>query len=129
MSGMLIFACFSPHPPLLLPSVGSKEARGKVKKTLEALDILGKKFKKLEPDSIIISSPHPDWGFNVPLHFLAQGFKGKIEQFLIGVESPQFSFEEGKKVYKSNIKYEQVPRPDPVEDSRWNRSKRKQNAK
>ena len=99
----LVFAAIAPHPPLLLPSVGSKEDRGKVKKTLEALDVLGEKFKKLEPDSIIISSPHSDWGFNVPLFFLAKDFKGEIKTYLIGLESPQFYFEEGKKVYQSKI--------------------------
>jgi len=67
---MIKFACFSPHPPILLPSVGSKEDRLKLKKTLAALDYLRKEFKRAKPDAIIISSPHPDWGIKVPLHFL-----------------------------------------------------------
>lgn len=93
----IVFAAISPHPPILLPSVGSKEDREKVKKTLEALNSLAQKFKKINPDSIIISSPHPDWGFNVPLHFLAKDFKGNISPHLIGVNTPEFYFEEGKK--------------------------------
>lgn len=104
----LIFASICPHPPLLLPSVGSKEDRLKVKKTIESLEYLGKKLKKANPDSIIISSPHPDWGFNVPLYFLAKDFKGETKTYLVGLESPRFYFEEGKKVYKSldkNKKY------------------------
>ncbi len=96
---MLKFACFSPHPPLLLPDVGSKEDREKVEKTIESLEFLGKKFKEADPDSIIISSPHLDWGFNVPLYFLAKDFKGEIKNYLIGAESPKFYFEEGKKLY------------------------------
>jgi len=95
----IVFAAISPHPPIILPSVGSKEDRKKVKKTIDALEILGKKLKEANPDSTIISSPHPDWGFNVPLFFLAKDFKGKIEQHLIGLESPQFYFDEGKKLY------------------------------
>lgn len=100
---MIKFACFTPHPPLLLPSVGSKEDREKVKKTIESLQLLGKSLEKVNPDTIIISSPHPDWGFNVPLFFLAKDFKGEIETYLISLESPKFYFEEGKKVYKSKI--------------------------
>lgn len=96
---MIIFACISPHPPIILPSVGSKEDRKKVKKTIESLEKSGEKLKELNPDTIIISSPHPDWGFNVPLHYLAEDFKGEIKQYLIGLESPQFYFEQGKKVY------------------------------
>ena len=96
----IVFAAISPHPPIILPTVGSPEDRAQVKNTIEALEKLGKKLKEANPDSIIISAPHPDWGFNVPLFFLAKDFKGKIKTFLIGLESPQFYFEEGKKLYQ-----------------------------
>ncbi len=97
----IVFACISPHPPIILPSVGSPEDRVQVKNTIESLEKLGKKLKEAKPDLIIISAPHPDWGFNVPLHFLAQDFKGKIETVLMEVESPQFYFQEGKNLYRS----------------------------
>jgi len=98
---MIKFACFSPHPPLLLPSVGSEGDREKVKKTIESLESLGKKLRGINPDSIIISSPHPDWGFNVPLYFLAKDFKGETKTFLTGFESPEVHFDKGRKLYKS----------------------------
>jgi len=104
----IVFAAISPHPPILLPSVGSKEDRLQAKKTLESLDLLAKKFTEEKPDTIIISSPHEDWGFNVPLFFLAPDFKGEIQHYLMGLESPQFYFEEGKRIYKEldkNKKY------------------------
>ncbi len=118
----IVFACISPHPPIILPNVGSKEDREKVKKTIESLEKLGEKLKKSSPDSIIISAPHPDWGFEVPLFFLAKNFKGEInpstqlrvnaeqcrsiKTYLMGMESPVFYFEQGKKVYHEacNIK-------------------------
>lgn len=96
----IVFAAISPHPPIILPDVGSVKDRAQVKKTIESLESLGKKLKELKPDSIIISSPHPDWGFNVPLFFLARDFKGEIEQILIGLESPKFYFEQGKNLYQ-----------------------------
>jgi len=95
---MLIFTCISPHPPIILPSVGSKEDRARVRNTILALENLGKKLKEANPDLIIISAPHPDWGFGVPLYFLARDFKGEIKQHLIGIESPKFYFEQGKKI-------------------------------
>lgn len=101
---MISFACISPHPPLLFPDVGSKEDRKKVEKTLKALDFLGEEFKKAGPDSIIISSPHPDWGINVPLHFVAPNFSGEIQTILTGPETIQYYFEKGKEIYK-NTKY------------------------
>ena len=99
----IIFACISPHPPIILPSVGSEEDRAQVKNTIESIEKLGKELKELNPDKIIISAPHPDWGFNVPLHFLAPDFKGEIQTYLVGSESPQFYFEQGKKLYQSTI--------------------------
>jgi len=99
----IVFTCISPHPPIILPSVGSLQDRAQVKNTISALEKLGKKLKEAKADSIIISAPHPDWGFNVPLFFLAPNFNGKIETFLVGLESPKFYFDEGKKLYQSAI--------------------------
>lgn len=96
----IVFACLSPHPPIILPSIGSKEDRKQVKNTIESLGILGNQLKKANSDSIIISSPHPDWGFNVPLYFLANDFKKEIKTYLMGTESPEFYFKEGKRIYQ-----------------------------
>jgi len=99
----IVFACISPHPPIILPSVGSEEDREQVKKTIASLEILGKEFKEAKPDSIVISSPHPNWGFNVPLFFLAKDFKREITTYLTGLEEPEFYFKEGKKIYKEQL--------------------------
>ena len=96
----IVFTALSPHPPIILPSVGSKEDRKKVKNTIDALYLLRKKFVEVDPQQILIASPHPDWGFNVPLFFLAKEFKGKIKTYLIGTEEPEFYFNEGKRVYE-----------------------------
>jgi len=104
----IVFAIISSHPPIILPSIGSDQDRTQVKNTIEALEKLGKKLKEVNPDSIIISAPHPDWGFNVPLFFLAKDFKREIQTYLIELEEPKFYFEEGKKVYQKlekNKKY------------------------
>jgi len=109
---MLVFACISPHPPIILPKVGSDTDRAQVKKTIDSLNKLGKQLGKIKPDCIIISSPHPDWGFNVPLHFLTSP-RGEpsgrahlsppppIKTFLTDFESPQVHFERGKEIIKN----------------------------
>ncbi|MGB2762015.1 MAG: class III extradiol dioxygenase subunit B-like domain-containing protein [Minisyncoccales bacterium] len=96
---MISFACFSPHPPLLLPEVGSPEDREKVKKTIENLKFLGKKLKATNPDTIIISSPHPDWGFDVPLYFLNPKQRIPSRQLFIPDKTPDFYYERGKQFY------------------------------
>jgi len=97
---MITFACFSCHPPILLPSVGTEEDHRKVKKTLNSLELLSKKFKESKVDTIIISSPHPDWGFKVPLYFIARDFKGEIQMLKTGLESPTYYFQLGEKTAK-----------------------------
>ena len=102
-SNMISFACIVPHPPILLPTVGSEADRDQLKSTISALEILGKRFKDSNPDLIIISSPHADWGFNVPLHFLTpQNFQGQIKTYLTGTEPAEFHFKEGRRVFEEN---------------------------
>jgi len=95
----IVFAAIAPHPPLLLSSVSIKEDREKVKKTIESLEKLGKELEKQNPDQIVISSPHPEWGINVPLSFLAKDFKGELMAYLTSTKSPDFYFQQGKKAY------------------------------
>lgn len=94
---MLVFACISPHPPIILPTVGSPADRAKVKKTITALEKLGQELSKIQIDQLIISSPHPDWGFEVPLYFLKTKTKN-IKTYLTSLESPQHHYELGKKI-------------------------------
>jgi len=94
---MIKFAVISPHAPILLPDIGSVEDRNKVGTTLQALEKLSKKIAKLKPDEIIISSPHEDWGFNVPLSLLAPNFQGRVEKYLTGAKSAGDCFNFGQK--------------------------------
>jgi len=98
---MIKIAVISPHAPILLPKVGSNQDRHKLQKTLKSLEKLGEKLQKEKAEEIIISSPHQDWGFNVPLFFLAQNFKGKITTFLTGPQSAQEHFVMGQKMAQS----------------------------
>lgn len=102
---MLVFACLSPHPPIILPTVGSEADRAKIKKTIQSLEELGKQLAKAKPDCLLITSPHPDWGFNVPLHFLAKDIHGiEVKAHLTDSESPQVHFKRGKELIK-NLEY------------------------
>ncbi len=101
---MLTFASICPHPPLLLPWVGEPKDRNRVKDTLRALERLRGSFQKKKIEKIIISSPHRDWGFNVPLYFLAPEFEKEKKKILVGVEPPEFYFKKGKELYAGEIK-------------------------
>src|SRR3989344_8584763 len=53
----LVFAALTPHPPLLIPSIG-KEMEKKVEKTKNALLKLEEELYLAKPEVIIIISPH-----------------------------------------------------------------------
>lgn len=71
---MLTFACLAPHAPIFLPEIGSPEDRNQVKATIKSLESLAPRLANPpaggEPEIVIISSPHQDWGIKVPAHFL-----------------------------------------------------------
>ena len=46
-----------PHPPLIIPAVGRGEER-KIAKTIASYEEVARQIAELEPDTIIISSPH-----------------------------------------------------------------------
>jgi len=54
---MLTFAAITPHPPILIPSIG-KENTKRIQKTSEAMEELEKKLHAAKPDTIIVISPH-----------------------------------------------------------------------
>ncbi len=84
--------------------MGSPADREKVKSTLKSLASLAPKLVATNPEVIIISSPHPDWGFNVPLHFLTSTINHQssdLKPYLTDFESPKVHFERGKELFKN----------------------------
>ena len=55
---MLFFASIVPHPPIIIPGIGSKNDLLKVKKTINGIAVLRKIFNKAGIDTAIIISPH-----------------------------------------------------------------------
>lgn len=53
----LVFAAITPHPPMLIPSIG-KEQLKKIDKTKTALERLEEDLYLAKPDIVIIISPH-----------------------------------------------------------------------
>ena len=53
----LVFAAITPHPPILLPTIG-KENIDKVKKTIESMRKLEEELYLSKPQLLIIISPH-----------------------------------------------------------------------
>lgn len=57
MENGVVLTGLVPHPPLLIPQIGKKE-RGKVQKTLSAMERFAREVVAAEPDVIVLISPH-----------------------------------------------------------------------
>ncbi|NCF75296.1 MAG: hypothetical protein GWO87_02305, partial [Xanthomonadaceae bacterium] len=65
---MLIFSAITPHPPILIPNIG-KDNLNQILKTKQAMEQLGEELYALQPDIIIVISPH---GLVHPYFFTVQ---------------------------------------------------------
>ena len=87
---MSILASFMvPHPPMIVPDVG-KGSEKQITKTIESYERVAKEIKKLNPETIIISSPHTSY-YSDFFHVSTGKFaKGNFGMF----NAPKVSFEE-----------------------------------
>ncbi|TMC48211.1 MAG: hypothetical protein E6J14_13020 [Chloroflexi bacterium] len=69
---MLAGAALLPHPPIILPAHAAErgdEVEATIVAVRAACDWVA---RELRPDRLVVSSPHPAHGFDVPLHFLRE---------------------------------------------------------
>lgn len=55
---MLNFAAITPHPPIIIPTIGKPADLKIVSKTIEGMEKLAEKFGKAKPETLILISPH-----------------------------------------------------------------------
>lgn len=53
----LVFSCISPHPPIIIPTIG-QDNLDQVRKTIKAMEKLNKFFVQSNPETLVIISPH-----------------------------------------------------------------------
>jgi len=55
---MINFAAITPHPPIIIPTIGKPSDLEVVSKTIEGMEKLAEKFGKAKPETLILISPH-----------------------------------------------------------------------
>ncbi len=88
MTDNLLITAIVPHPPIIIPEVGGNELK-KVEKTINALEILSKKIAGLNPDTVVVITPHSV--FN-PYYFSVYSEK-KLRGNFARFRTPQVSLE------------------------------------
>ena len=87
---MINFSAITPHPPILIPEIGSREDLTRISKTVTAMQRLSLEIKDRKIETILIISPHapPDYD-SFAINFKTK-LKGSLSQF--GIDR-SFDFE------------------------------------
>ncbi|MCD6270862.1 AmmeMemoRadiSam system protein B [bacterium] len=107
---MLKIASFLPHPPIIIPTIGSPFDLEKVKNTIGALKKIAQAYTEIRPETIIIVSPHAPLLPDAFVFNSADNFFGHFTQF--GDFSTELSFKNDGELLKEileGLKKAQIP--------------------
>jgi MEMO1 family protein len=78
---MALVGCFvTPHPPIILPEVGGHEV-ARAQPTADGMKAMRDRTAALEPDTIVLLSPHAPLGFQYMAVSFASSYHGTFAQF------------------------------------------------
>ncbi|MDD4336048.1 MAG: AmmeMemoRadiSam system protein A [Firmicutes bacterium] len=83
--GELVLAALAPHPPIVVPGVGGREA-AKAQKTVDAMRKLAREVTEAKPDTVIVISPHAPVFADVVAINGHPHIRGSLAQFGADVE-------------------------------------------
>jgi aromatic ring-opening dioxygenase LigB subunit len=78
---MLKFAAITPHPPVIVPTVGTDLDLKKAKKTIKSMEKLAEVFAKKKIETIILISPHGPVEYQEITINASPALSGNFEQF------------------------------------------------
>lgn len=81
-----------PHPPLIIPDVGRGEEK-KIQKTIDAYQRAAEKIGRLQPETIVLLSPHQTLYADYFHISPGQGARGDFGQFRAGRTSMEVSYD------------------------------------
>jgi len=98
---MFSFAAITPHPPIIIPTIGGKDDLKKVKKTIEAMEKLRGEMEKAKPETLILISPHGPVGFGEMGLVKNEELFGSLAMF--GDFKTNFSFKNDKDICRKIV--------------------------
>mgnify|MGYP001600958703 CR=1 FL=1 len=88
--GKIVAYFAMPHPPIIIPEVGRGEEK-KIKKTYDACERIGREIAELEPEVIIMVTPHGTMFSNAIAVSFEPFIAGSLKQF--GAPEVSMSFQ------------------------------------
>lgn len=78
---MLKFASICPHPPIIIPTIGSSRDLERVSKTIKAMERLAKIFQHSQPETVIVISPHGPVSYHDIAVTMSPALSGNLKAF------------------------------------------------
>ncbi|HZK10328.1 MAG TPA: AmmeMemoRadiSam system protein A, partial [Clostridia bacterium] len=91
-------AALLPHPPILISEIGGEEAL-EAKLTLEGIEEVARRFSSLEPDTLVLISPHGNLFQDAICILDAPRLRGDLSKF--GARDLQFEYETDQEMIKN----------------------------
>lgn len=88
--GGIIRGIIAPHPPIIVPDIGRGEI-SKVRKTIDSLNLLAEEVQRIEPELMIVISPHSPLFYDSFAMNYDQPLYGDFSAF--GASHLEFSFD------------------------------------
>lgn len=88
--GGIIQGIIAPHPPIIVPDIGRGEI-SKVRKTIDSLNLLAEEVQRIEPELMIVISPHSPFFYDSFAINYDQPLYGDFSAF--GASHLEFSFD------------------------------------
>jgi len=88
--GVILGGVVLPHPPIILAEHASQRG-AEVDGTIAAVERACAWLAERRPDGIVISSPHPRHGFDVPLSFLARHLPRALPTERVLTDDPSYA--------------------------------------
>lgn len=99
---MIKFLAISPHPPIIIPTIGSKEDLEQVSGTIKGMRRLGKIFQKERPETLIVVSPHAPVDLNYFTVLSGERLCGNFQMF--GDFETELCFDNDKDIVEEIIR-------------------------
>ena len=107
---MIKFAAITPHPPIIIPTIGSSSDLKKVSETIKAMEKLAKIFKKSQIETVIIISPHGPVNYDKMTITMSPTLSGNFQMF--GDSKTELNFENDLElvdIFQEKCKEQKIP--------------------
>lgn len=101
---MIRFAAITPHPPIIIPTIGRSNLN-LCQKTVKAMKAVGEKFRAVKADTVVLVSPHGPVQYDKFIFNYSSTLQGDLSQF---GDQRKFVFENNRELIDEVVSAEKL---------------------